>query len=453
MLTRRSFVFSVAATAVDLAALATEKKEPRLRLGVVSDVHVGVIDTWFAALKYFAVHNVDAVVVAGDMTDYGRLSELRQFVGCWNKVFPGGKGPDGRTVEKLFVYGNHDLEGWKYGADKKKLEDPAFLAKCITSDRQAAVWEEIVGEPYHPIWMKRVRGYQFIGSHWSDSAKIGAYLKDHVGEIDRNKPFFYIQHRHPSGTCIGPWAWGHDKGESTEALKDYPNAVVFSGHSHYTLTDERSVWQGAFTSINAGSLQYASTDYSLRENATGGGSYGYKETARGRAMAGLDTKNGRHGMLVSVYDDRLEIERRNFADGTSSGGDWVVPVPPDGSYAFERRMASRSAPEFAADAQVTFERKDNLLFVNFPAAKSVNGCRVFEYEVTAMLVEVGVDLVQAQRRVLSRSFHLAESPDALTESCTFRLDELKAKGHYEFAVRPIECFGRKGRSVRAAVVI
>ena len=168
-------------------------------------------------------------------------------------------------------------------------------------------------------------------------------------------------------------------------------------------------------------------------------------------MAGLDTKNGRHGLLVSVSDGRLVIERRNFADGTPSGEDWIVPVPPDGSYAFERRAASRVAPEFSADAVVTFERKDKLLFVNFPAAKTVKGCRVFEYEVTATLVEDQVDLVQAQRRVLSRSFHLADRPDQPAESCAFKLDELKAKGHYVFSVRPIECFGRKGLPISASI--
>ena len=49
-------------------------------------------------------------------------------------------------------------------------------------------------------------------------------------------------------------AWGHDKGIATKTLSNYPNAIAFSGHSHYSLTDERSIWQGAFTSIGQSSL-------------------------------------------------------------------------------------------------------------------------------------------------------------------------------------------------------
>ena len=40
----------------------------------------------------------------------------------------------------------------------------------------------------------------------------------------------------------------------TDTLSAYPNAVAFSGHSHWTLNDERSIWQGAFTAVSVPSL-------------------------------------------------------------------------------------------------------------------------------------------------------------------------------------------------------
>lgn len=118
------------------------------------------------------------------------------------------------------------------------------------------------------------------------------YLRSHAGEIDTSKPFFYTQHSHPKDTCIGSWAWGRDNGASTRALAAYPNAVAFSGHSHYPLTDERSVWQESFTSINAASLRYISVGYSLRENF-GGNSHGFRGETRKHLMEQPKTGDSR----------------------------------------------------------------------------------------------------------------------------------------------------------------
>ena len=74
---------------------------------------------------------------------------------------------------------------------------------------------------------------------------------------------------------------------------------------------------------------------------------------------------------------------------------------------------------------------------------------MFEYEVTATLVEDGVDLVQAQRRVVANDFHLPDSPEGAPGSCLFSLDELPIKGHTVFSVRPLECFGLKGEPIAA----
>jgi len=446
-------LFGSRAFAVPAGSVATDGAN--LRFGVLSDVHLnkpGDEDTFLAALRYFAKANVDGVLIAGDIADSGRIEQLVRCGACWNAVFPGNKGPDGRHVEKLFVYGNHDTDGWTWGADEQKRADPAYASLCITPETQASTWEKAFGEKYEPIWMKEVRGYRFIGAHWPAIKDLGAFLKAHAAELGTAKPFFYTQHPHPRGTCFGSWAWGRDDGKSTAALSAFPNAVAFSGHSHYTLTDERTIWQGAFTSINTASLRYASCDYSLYENIDGNG-HGFRGENRKHLMKELETGNGRHGMVVSVLGDKLVIERRNFADGTSLGCDWVVPVPANGGYTYDGRAAKRSAPAFAADAKATVEVKDGLATVSFPAAKSVDGCRVFSYEVTATLTEDDIDLVQAQRRVMAPDFHLAETPEGRPGSCVFSLAELKARGRYVISIRPIECFGKKGAPITVGAVL
>ncbi len=63
------------------------------------------------ALEWFCDQGVDAVAVCGDMADTGMLAELQAVAQTWSAVFPNDMAPDGRHVERLFIYGNHDYGG------------------------------------------------------------------------------------------------------------------------------------------------------------------------------------------------------------------------------------------------------------------------------------------------------------------------------------------------------
>ncbi len=294
------------------------------------------------------------------------------------------------------------------------------------------MWEELFHEKFEPIWMKRVKGYAVIGAHWGN-IQIENFMKEHGKELDPSLPFFYTQHAHPRNTCFGSWAWGRDDGRSTRALSPFPNAVAFSGHSHYTLTDERTVWQGAFTSVNTASLKYASTDYALRENMPGNG-HGYRGEKRRHQMPNLKTSNGRQGMLMSVFDDHIALERREFVTDRSLGDDWVIPLPcaEPKPFAYAAHAKKRTAPEFAAGA----------------TAKAVK----VKDEKRGELIE-DVDLVQAQRRVMAPDFHLPETAEGKSGTCVFAVSELPLKGRYRFDVRPVECFGHKGVPIHAELAV
>lgn len=449
--TRKSFLGSLGLVAGCSVFGTRFSSEPDVRFGVLSDVHLktpGDEDTLVAAFTYFRDNGADGVIIAGDIADTGRISELKRCVDAFNLVFPGGKRPDGGKVEKLFVYGNHDIWGCHW-SKKHNPEDARRDGIGWDEKSPARVWEEVVGEPYSDFWIKNIKGFTFVGAHWTRSDQfdgLGDFLKAHAKEIDPSKPFFYTQHAHPKDTCIGPWAWGRDNGASTNALSLYPNAVAFSGHSHYPLTDERSVWQGAFTSINTASLRYCSHDYSLRENI-GGNGHGFRNENRKHLMDKLETGDSRHGMLVSVYGNNLVIERRDFVSGMSLGDDWVISVPCREDMSFAARAAKRSAPQFAEDAKLSLKSDGKLITLSFPRAKTVKKCRVFEYEVTATLLEDDVDLVQVQRRVFDPLFYKAEGASDVSASCVLSLAELPIKGNTVFSVRPIDCFGLKGKAL------
>ena len=100
---------------------------PKLTLGVLSDIHLSIRkgkdgsltfpgeEMFRKALAWMRDQGVDGVLVSGDMADFGTVEELEAVARAWYSVFPDGKAPDGRRVEQLFVYGNHDYEGYRYG--------------------------------------------------------------------------------------------------------------------------------------------------------------------------------------------------------------------------------------------------------------------------------------------------------------------------------------------------
>ena len=109
----------------------------RLRVGVLSDIHVtnetpgehGSNEYLRKALKYFDAQKVDAVLITGDLFTSGRTAELEIVAKTWFEVFPNDRGSDGRHVERLFVTGNHDLDGCFYGRPKgESVKDCA--ARC-----------------------------------------------------------------------------------------------------------------------------------------------------------------------------------------------------------------------------------------------------------------------------------------------------------------------------------
>ena len=157
----------------------------RLRVGILSDIHIvtgaenydsnaGSSAIFEKALAYFRDQGADAVVIAGDMADNGLESQLMQIGNAWRKVFPGGLRPDGGKVEKVFVTGNHDLDGWKYGYAKKLGVTKETHTHDIISLHIAESWKRVFDEDYVPMYVKDIKGYKFVGVHYNEFSKPGA---------------------------------------------------------------------------------------------------------------------------------------------------------------------------------------------------------------------------------------------------------------------------------------
>ena len=480
-ITRRFFIgglsaFGAAGPGILLAAPGAVRGRPRLRFGVVTDVHLAFYGKGFVqdfdppvirhAFEWFRDQNVDAVLCGGDIADRSLIDEMRTFADTWFSVFPGDRRPDGQKVERVFVTGNHDAHGHKiYKGLPRIWPDPDELQRHIFNDRRAEVWKELFHEDYSEIFMKKVKGYAFIGSMWDDGdvgvdayrhfGRIVPFMEKHGASLDPKKPFFYIQHPHPKDTCYGPWAWGHDNGEVTACLSKFPNAVAFSGHSHYPLTDERSIWQGAFTSVGAASLRYGSNPhYEFQpegfENGGGSGS-------KGKLSPSPVAHESRHGLLVSVYDDCIVYSRRDFRNDLPIGDDWVQPLAAaePKPFAFTTRAEKSSAPQFPNGAKLSLSRvkaktrggeEKDAVEVTIPPADAKGGGRTLYFDVVAG--KKGGD--KRRKRVLATGWNVAAGAPlaAKPTPCRFALDELPAPDA-AFAVVPVNCFGKRGRALVA----
>ena len=415
----------------------------RLRFGVVSDIHVrdggsrdhgSSGDTWYfsKALRYFKEQKVDAVLIAGDIADRGRDAEMMAVAKAWFEVFPEGCG-----VEKLFVSGNHDW--WGQGSIEK----------------MSALWEKAWHEPYVSLWHKTVKGYHFVGKHWDSNGfgGLAEWLKENGAPLRGDRPFFYVQHPHPNGTCNGAYAWGRDGGATTKALADWPNAVTFSGHSHHAQTDERSIWQGAFTSVNTGSLRYG-----CHPDDGGLPGRGYENGVKGpndKLMRPCNVMETKTGLVVEVSDDAIVYIRRDFQNDRSLGPDWVQPLPSRAeapSMGFAERAAKETPPAFAPGAAIAVKavqanpRKGEpveAFDVSFPAANA-NATRAFTYEVR--VTGEGEPLV---REVVAEGFD--QAPDSEWANRPSRIVLAKAelpKGdQLSITVTPVSSLGVRGKTI------
>ena len=461
--------------------------KPNLKFGVVSDIHLTKIGenekmeawgnnlTFRHTLAWFRDQGVDAVMVVGDMADKGMVKELEAVADAWYKIFPNDKAPDGRKVEKLFVNGNHDFHGYLYGDHAAKVyPDMDERKKHVLRNDMSGWWKRIFHEDYAPFYRKEINGYTFLGAHWDDGTgmegnyggstfgvELAAFFAENGKSLNPARPFFYFQHPHPKDTCYGPWAWGHDSGLVTKTLSAYANAVAFSGHSHYTLTDDRSLWQGAFTSVGTSSLRYTGMPYNARHPA------GYENTTtEAKERDTLDAQkvmgkyNGgdcRQGMLWNIYDDRIVVQRREFLSNLFVGPDWVMPLgaAEPKPFAFAQRAKKTTAPEFPADAKIVLKKikaktrktpsgdaAEKIAYeLTFPAALGAAGSRPHEYEITAE----GAEGKTAIFHVIAEGFnHALEHPRAKADSSFCVAADRLPAGLKRFSVRPLDCWWNKG---------
>jgi predicted phosphodiesterase len=269
---------------------------PDIRLGVISDVHIrnaGDEKILLEVLRWYRNNRVDAVMVAGDVADYGLTWQMDAFMCAWRDVFPDGMIGGSKKVELIYVTGNHEYDIWQriretvYKGDAKL--EPYVFVKNIKRE-----WERLFGVEYADTFVRDVKGYKFFCSNfigWNPEVNLEAVknlFEREKTSLTKDRPFFYMRHLPVKGTC----GYAPGKAEAmTRFCASYSNMVVITGHTHDSLADNRSFWRGDFTSVNAGTLQHVYLPKGSSERKI---------------------RNSPQGLLVRVWPDFVHFERRDF---------------------------------------------------------------------------------------------------------------------------------------------
>ncbi len=456
---RRDFILSgLAASCVAGCRTLDIFGRPALAFGVVSDIHVtssGTEARYEKALRIFRDRGADAVMVCGDIADWGTVNSLEHVRDAWKRVL------GGTDTVPLLCTGNHDFDGWWYGdmaMDMHASGHSGAEAAVKSPGGMKAAWKRVFGEKYAPMRLRTVKGYDFVSAEYAgDDGKrrpdVAGFLTTHAKRLrDSGKPFFFFQHLPIKGTTCDSFGWSDD-GSAFPALKDFPNAIAFTGHTHRPFVDERQIWQGEFTAIGTPSLSYPSFPDG-HEN--GGAKRDGTATNAMRMIPARRDLEGTQGFFVNVYEDRIVVERIDIeADGAMAAPAWIVPLSGTKPFSLAEVERRVPVPAFPGGAKVRCETRNTenrqgkwtiVMTCEFPSAVVPDGWRVFDYEIRAVPKDGSAPLV---KKFLSPAYHKLPCCEPVRQRFWFDVAELPQGKDYTIEVRACNCFGKASSPIMA----
>lgn len=384
-----------------------EGKEVVLRFVAMSDVHVGAaFDTDYrrfgeamdAAYKYAksqAYKNLDAVLVAGDMTNYGYENEMKAFKKALDTYVKKG-------TKSLLIMGNHE---YFVESGEPVIERWERVFEC---DKNT-----------HEI----INGYHFINlslSDYSNYAPSMKWLKEELAKAaadDPTKPIFVQNHYPVIDTVYGSDLWGSP--QLRTVFKQYPQVIDFSGHSHYPINDPRSIWQGEFTALGCGTMAY----YELEPGMI----YGTIPPNADQAC--------QYYMVEVHADNSVNIKMYDVLTKQFFPTEYNIETPSDPStfvYTEERRD-SADAPVFSQDTKIVVEKVgDTEVTLTIPQATDGECLHSYRFD----FYRNGVKDMSAS---IWSEFYFLDMPKTLTQEFTGLLEG----SNYTVKVTAIDSWGKE----------
>ncbi|MBT2686834.1 metallophosphoesterase [Bacillus sp. ISL-47] len=410
-----SFNLISASASSSTSIMNSTGKKPDLVFPVISDIHIHnssnkTLEKFIVTLEQLnkVAPKQDAFLVVGDLTDYGYVSEYDKFMSAYNVHKQPG-------AVSMFAIGNHDYWNGLSIADAQKR----FLAKTGM--------ESIY---YHKV----IKDYHFIVLGTEDGKTEGTFSAGQINwlseqlkiahEDDPKKPIFVFHHQPIKGTVYGSeWGFNQNRDLFYDTLKEYPQVISFSGHTHYPLDDPRIIHQKDFTSIG-----------------TSTGAYLWLDAGRiqGEVPEGADVLN--QALVVEVYNNKVLIKRRDIHNNDWTGEPFEISYPANKQNFIYTENRDMKPPFFSKEAMLSINNEMTTatsLAIMFNQAK--DDLLVHDYKVVARNAESG----DAAKEFLAFSeFYKDPVPNPLT----LRIEGLQANTAYQIEVHALDAYGNVGKA-------
>lgn len=423
---------------------------PLLRIGILSDIHLNadvrysMYDRFEKALMFYKEKGVDGIVITGDLQDNRQtlgaaMSAMDELQDIWLRVFPNNTNDlTGEPVEPMFIYGNHD----------KALVDAQY-------------WFDGIGSEYEDAWIKQIKGYQFVGVHYTkeNGTLVQKYLEQ-AKEASTDKPFFFAQHVPVAGTIVG----GYESYEGNiipmhESLMRSYNCVMFTGHTHVPITDERAIWQtnskkaAQYTVVSCGTTHYSYLQDFVELEINGDA----HQTQQGIYMVvdGTQVTLERYSFTDMELDYKNGEAIINTADAKRIGTPWVFDAMQTKKrpYDYDSRAQKAGEPVFPENVALEiFEVTDTSAKVTVPAA-TVDAPEGFSDLVQSYYVEVvdptTGDVIKTVE--IAAPYHIDDSQERLNQPVTLTITDLTPGTEYSVCVYARECYQKSSDPISVTV--
>lgn len=399
--------------------------KPLLRIGIVSDTQTyDVYEDWGMsnlekAFKLLSPMQPEIIIMPGDLADMGNLpGAYTLYNELCRKYFT--------AVEPLQIAcaGNHDMWPTDSRFSREELRQAFCRGLNISADN-----------PYHTV----IKGFDFITvtedlqNEYSDEliARLEPMLEAAVAR-DPEKPVFVISHYPPYDTMSG--SHGTSGKKNLRQLFDrYKQVVSISGHTHYPLEDERSIWQDGFTAFSTSTLSYGCVEEKPFNTCNS-----ILPFAREAVQA----------LYMELFEDRLEIRRYNVEDQRElkAGQLWSVDLPYDPAvkkYSIQQRALTVEPPYFPVGSTLVLRYDYGFVYAIFDAALHEDMVQFYRIESSVKCTDGSWAKVRNVDYV-SDFYRLERNR---SPRCVFKLphDMFTAGKVHKLEVFPVESFGKIGK--------
>lgn len=435
----------------------TKEFVPVLRFAVTSDLHLRSLEkeandynshamlkslytTAYAYSDSQKYTGLDAVFFAGDFTQNGYDAEMQEFFALVKQHTREG------TVSRA-VLGNHEFYNTRYndGTTKDDRYSQTSIAGTRANYQKYGEYEDIDAHlmigGYHflVLNMDRYNG-DHTGSKFSPERLAWLETELEIAAADDptgKKPIFVFQHMPATGTVNDSVQKSSD--DYLEAIfSQYPQVVDFSGHTHRSILEPQSIWQGGYTAINTGSLAYlglairghATYDNGGARDFDGDGSWGTGDLEKEIRNAGL------YYMVEVNADNELRLVVYNIFADTVQAIIYIGPVGDVSKFTHtDHREYTSEAPYFSADAVLTTPvLTHDFVKLSIPQASCEQGVNNYRVE----LYQDGEKISTIYRLACQ---HLGF---AMPLTISAPLTGLTANTTYKVKVFPISEWGKQG---------